>query len=77
MKFKSWLENFQKYKIFPKLNSHNMADTFGEELMIAMLLLRNIFAWSPLEGNKKKTKKTKKGNNCFGWRTPPLKKHKL
>lgn len=34
-------KNFKNIKIFPTLNSHNMADAFREELMIAMFLLRN------------------------------------
>ena len=53
----SYCKNFQKYQI-SKLNSHNMADTFWEELMIAMFLLRNTFAWDPLK--EKKNKQTNK-----------------
>ena len=48
MEFKFWLENVKKY--FSKLNSHNMADTFPEKLMICPM---------PTEGKQKKKKKKK------------------
>ena len=37
-----------------------MADTFQEELMIAVFLLQNKFAWGQLKRNKKQTNKKKK-----------------
>ena len=50
---------FKNIKIFSKLKQSQYADTFREELMIAMSLLRNTFAWGQLKKKKKAKKKQK------------------
>ena len=50
---------FKNIKIFSKLKQSQYADTFREELMIVMSLLRNTFAWGQLKKKKKAKKKQK------------------
>ena len=51
-----------------------MTDTFREEMMIKIFLLRKAFAWGPLKENRKtKQKKSnlEEENNYFGWKESP------